>query len=350
MLTHTAVAKRGNLVAELLTHSWRREPSPPSLSPANLAEITPLLLKTGSAGLGWWRIQQSELRTSAAALKLKHAYIAQVLGGELQEKGIIQAFRLLRSAGIEPLLGKGWAITRLYPCAGLRSSIDIDLCVRKQQRSLAANTLNEPVAEGCWLDLHTQFRPLDRSVEELFAHSQLAALGETEIRVLGCEDQIRLLSLHMLYHGVYRPVWLCDLGRALESLPPDFDWDYFLSGDTRFLDWILCALSLAHQLLGASLPENSPLTSRVSPLPGWLVPSVLEQWGTMEHYMDTLPMSYYLRHPKGLFKALRLRWPSPIHATVRVGGPFNELPRLPFQVAECFRRTATFLTQSRTEN
>ena len=336
-------------MAELLTHSWRREPSPPSLSLAGLADITPLLLKTDSAGLGWWRVQQSELRTSAAALRLKHAYIAHVLRAELQEREIVQALGLLRSAGIEPLLGKGWAITRLYPSEGLRSSIDIDLCVRKEQRSLAKSTLADLVAEGCWLDLHTQFRPLDRSVEELFAHSQLARLGETEIRVLGCEDQLRLLSLHMLYHGVYRPVWLCDLGLALESLPPDFDWDYFLSGDTRFLDWVLCALGLAHQLLGASLPEDSPLPSRVSRLPGWLTPSVLEQWGTMEHYMDTLPMSYYLRHPKRIFKALRLRWPGPIHATVRVGGPFNELPRLPFQVAECFRRTARYLIKSRTE-
>ena len=342
-------AVRGKWVAELLKHAWRRDPSPPSLSPAALAEITPLLLKTGSAGLGWWRIQHSELRTSEAAHKLKHAYISHVLGAELQEREIVQAFGLLRSAGIEPLLGKGWAVTRLYPSGGLRSYVDIDLCVRREQRSMAARTLSDLVAEGCWLDLHTQFRPLDRTVEELYLHSQLAPLGQVEVRVLGPEDQVRLLCLHMLYHGVFRPVWLCDLGLALESLPPHFDWDYFLSGSERYLDWVLCALRLAHQLLGASLPKNSPLASRGSHLPSWLVPSVLEQWGKMEHYMDTLPMAYYLRHPKRLLQALRLRWPNPIHATVRVGGPFNELPRLPFQVAECFRRTAKFLAKIRTE-
>jgi hypothetical protein len=331
------------LVAAVLTHSWRREPSPSNLSAVELAEITPFLLKTGSSGLAWWRVQHSELRTSSAGLKLKHAYISHVLGAELQEGEIVQAFELLRSAGIEPLLGKGWAITRFYPEAGLRSYTDIDLCVRAQDHSIAGNTLSDLKAQGCWLDLHTEFRPLDRTVEELYLHSRLVPLGEAEIRVLAFEDQLRLSCLHMLYHGVFRPVWLCDLGLALESLPSEFDWDYFLSGKQRYTVGVLCALGLAHQLLGARLPEDSPLALRNRHLPGWLIPSVLEQWGKMEHYMYSLPMAFHLRHPEGLFKALRLRWPNPIQATARVGGPFNELPRLLFQIAECFQRTGKFL-------
>ncbi len=336
-------SERGKWVATVLTQAWRREPSPPNLSAVELAEITPFLLKTGSGGLAWWRIQHTEVGTSSAGLKLKHAYISQVLGEELQEKEIVQAFAVLRSAGIEPLLAKGWAVTRLYPGPGLRSSTDIDLCVREQERLRAKERLSDLVAQGCWLDLHTEFRPLDRTVEELYLHSQSVSLGEANIRVLGPEDQLRLLCLHMLYHGVFRPVWLCDLGLALESLPSDFDWDYFLSGKHRNSDGVLCALVLAHRLLGASLPQDSPSALTERHLPGWLVPSVLEQWGKMEHYMYSLPMAFHFRHPKGLFKALHLRWPNPVQATTRVGGPFNELPRLPFQIAECFQRTGKFL-------
>ena len=169
-------AVRGELVASVLTQAWRREPSPSQLSAVELAEITPFLLKTGSGGLAWWRIQHAEVGTSSAGLKLKHAYISQVLGEELQEKEIVQAFEVLRSAGIEPLLAKGWAVTRLYPGPGLRSSTDIDLCVRPQQRSMAADSLSDLVAQGCWLDLHTEFRPLDRTVEELYLHSQFVPL------------------------------------------------------------------------------------------------------------------------------------------------------------------------------
>ncbi len=61
--------------------------------------------------------------------------------------------------------------------------------------------------------------------------------------------------------------------------------------------------------------------------------------------MDSGSIAYSFRHPAHLLKALRLRWPNPIQATVRVGGPFNELPRLPFQLWECVLRTAHFLTQ-----
>ena len=61
--------------------------------------------------------------------------------------------------------------------------------------------------------------------------------------------------------------------------------------------------------------------------------------------MDIGSIAYSSRHPAQLLRGLRLRWPNPIQATVRVGGPFNELPRLPFQLWECVLRTAHFITQ-----
>ena len=61
--------------------------------------------------------------------------------------------------------------------------------------------------------------------------------------------------------------------------------------------------------------------------------------------MDSGSIAHSFRHPAQLLKELRLRWPNPIQATVHVGGPFNELPRLPFQLLECVSRTAYFITQ-----
>jgi hypothetical protein len=43
-----------------------------------------------------------------------------------------------------------------------------------------------------------------------------------------------------------------------------------------------------------------------------------------------------------LLKALRTRWPNPIEATVGTRGPFNNWPRLPFQIGESLLRTASF--------
>jgi hypothetical protein len=58
--------------------------------------------------------------------------------------------------------------------------------------------------------------------------------------------------------------------------------------------------------------------------------------------MSTPSMAFALRQPALALRGLRLRWPNPIEATVGVGGPFNNLPRLPFQLGECMVRTLRF--------
>ena len=335
----------GKLVASVLAGAWRASPPPPSLSPAALIEVTPLLLGTGAASLGWWRVRSSELRTSAAGLELRQAYRLYTLQAGRQERQIVRAITLLRSAGVEPLLAKGWAVARLYPERGLRPYGDIDLCVRPEQYAVAVPALAAPAAETVVVDLHKGLPELHRpSLDDVYERSRLVPLGDVDVRILGPEDHLRYMCIHMLRHGAYRAMWLCDIAVALESLPKDFDWEYLLRGDRRRADWVASAVCLAHQLLGARL-DGIPAAERARHLPRWLVPSVVSQWSKGEHYMDSPSMAYSLRHPARLLGALRLRWPNPIQATVSVGGPFNELPRLPFQLWECVLRTTHFLTQ-----
>ena len=305
-----------------------------------------MLLRTGAASLGWWRVRSSELRTSAAAHELRQAYRLYTLQAGREERQIEQAITLLRSAGVEPLLVKGWAVARLYPELGLRPCGDIDLCVRPEQYEVAVATLATPTAERVVVDLHKGLPQLHRpSLDDVYERSQLVPLGDVDVRILGTEDHLRYICIHMLQHGAYRAQWLCDIAVLLESLPEDFDWEYLLRGDRRPADWVASTVGLAHQLLGARL-EGIPPAERARHPPQWLFSSVLRQWSIEEHYMDSVPsMAYSLRHPTQLLRALRLRWPNPIQATVHVGGPFNELPRLPFQLWECVLRTAYFITQ-----
>ncbi len=336
---------RSELVAAVLAGAWRQSPPPLSLSLTGLAEVTPLLLGTGAAGLGWWRVRSSELRTSAAAHELRQAYRLHTLQAARHERQIVRAITLLQSAGVDPLLAKGWAVARLYPERGLRPYGDIDLCVRPEQHSIATAALAAPVAEPVVVDLHKGLSELhDPSLDEVYDRSEVVRLADVEVRILGLEDHLRYLCIHMLRHGAYRALWLCDIAVVLESLPKDFDWEYLLKGDRRRADWVACAVGLAHQLLGARL-DDIPVARRARNLPRWLLPSVLRQWSLRAHYMNRPSMAYCVRHPTQLPEALRLRWPNPIQATVGVGGPFNELPRLPFQVGECLMRSAYFLTQ-----
>jgi hypothetical protein len=172
----------------------------------------------------------------------------------------------------------------------------------------------------------------------------MVRLAHVNVPVLAPEDQLRHLCLHLWRHGASRPLWLCDIAAALESVPRNFDWEYFFRGDRRRSEWVSYALCLAHELLGAQVDEI-PAARRIEQLPTWMVPAVFRRWQVGRGHIGTLPAAAYLRHPAGLLKALRLRWPDPIQATVNLKGPFDERPRLPFQLAECARRSVRFLAR-----
>jgi hypothetical protein len=296
--------------------------------------------------LAWRRISHSGLPSCNAALSLREAYRYEVLQAALREHQLIESLKLLHGARIEPVLAKGWAAARLYPARGLRPYGDIDLYVRPEQYPVALDVLAPQGTRTGAVDLHKGVAALnDRPWDELYDRSQTVGLADVDVRVLAPEDQLRHLCLHLLRHGASSPLWFCDIGAALESLSASFEWEYFLGGNRQRTGWAVCALGLVHHLLGARL-EHTPVARRAQYLPAWLVPAVFRAWqrGTRGH-IGTLPAATFLRRPAGFLKALRLRWPNPIQATVSLGQPFSDLPRLPFQLGECIKRTAQFVAR-----
>jgi hypothetical protein len=259
---------------------------------------------------------------------------------------------MLRQASIEPILVKGWAAAGLYPERGLRPYGDIDLLVRSEQYQAAAEILAQPEAKDCWVDLHRNFAELDdRRVDQLFERSQLVPLAQDSVRLLSPEDHLSLLAVHLLKHGAWRPLWLCDIGAAVEGLPQSFDWDICLGSVKRRAGWIVSAIGLARYFLDART-DHLPLSIRASELPRWLKDAVYKEWqnpfaGNQPPMRHPMPIAGQLRHPTGLFRALRERWPNPIIATVSVNGQFNSFPRLPYQLSNCVLRAARFLASSR---
>lgn len=343
--------RKGRLVAEMLAGSWR-QPAVTSfpLSESELDEVTPLLYDSGTAALGWRRVSKTPLGTSSSAEVLHQAYRLQSLQSEIHEQKIRKVFRLFRQAKVEAVLAKGWATAGTYADRALRPYGDLDICVRPEHFKLAAEILSVPEANDCWVDLHQHFSEIEeRTIAELFARSQTVLLGEEQIRILGLEDQLALSCIHLLKHGAWRPLWLCDVGVAVESLPATFDWELCLGRNRRRAHWIVCAIGLARQLLAAHCDRLPPqLGSRP---PTWLVESVVKQWAhpfaidqpPMSH---PVPMADLLRHPGGMLDGLRQRWPNPILATISVNGKFNNLPRLPYQMANCLARVSRLLLNS----
>lgn len=343
--------RKGSLVAEVLSGSWRRSDIPTlQISEAELDEVTPLLYDSGTVALGWRRISKTSLRDCSSGEVLHQAYRLLSLQSEIHEQKIEKVFRLLRQAQVEAILAKGWAVAGMYSERALRPYGDIDLCVRPEQFKFAEEVLRAPEANDCWVDLHRHFSEIDeRTLDELFERSRTTDLGEEQIRVLSFEDQLALSCIHLLKHGAWRPLWLCDVGVAIESLPATFDWDVCQGSNLTRAHWIRCAIGLAKSLLRADT-TGLPVQMKMQ-LPAWLIENVLKQWATpfaigqppMSH---PVPMAVLLRHPTGLLEGLRQRWPNPIIATISVGGEFNNLPRLPYQMANCLSRIGRLLLSS----
>jgi hypothetical protein len=339
---------KGELIASLLARTWRPSvTSAISISEKQLDEVTPLLYASGAAGLGWWRVKQTELKTTDSGKLLQQAYRLQALQVAIHERQIKKVFSLLRQAAVEPLLVKGWAAASLYPAQALRPYGDIDLLVRPQHFETARAVLAREEASECWIDLHTRFSELvGQGSDELFHRSRLVNLDGEQIRVLAAEDHLALLATHLLKHGAWRPLWLCDIAAAIESIPDEFDWQTCLGNDSMRRTWISVAILLSKTLLGAETDRVSDQLD--TKLPNWLVRSVLKQWSNLfpANHLPIQPpplMAENLRNMSQILKATRERWPDPITATFKLNGSFGSFPRFPYQLGEFSFRAGRFL-------
>ena len=340
----------GRLIAAALERAWRASPPPIELSAEQLNEIAPSLLGSGAGALGWWRVRNSELKETPAGIELHEAYRRHALQSAIHESDIKQIFTLLRSGGIEPVLVKGWAAARLYPENGLRPYGDIDLCFAAGDYPKARAILGSPEGRMFNVDSHRGLAMLDdRRLDDLLARSRLIKLGGVDVRVFAPEDELRIQSFHLLRHGAWRPLWLCDIAAMVESRAADFDWDLCLGPRKRPADWIACTIGLAGRLLRARI-EDTPAASRAKQLPTWLTATVLKQWETYPALREPLTrqraMRTYWRRPAGVLNAIYSRWPDPIAATITVKGNFNDLPRLPYQLGSVVVRLAKLLAGS----
>lgn len=336
---------RGELVAAALAASWRQTPAAPEFSASDLTSITPLLLESGAGALAWRGIRDSFLAEIPAAAELQQAYRLHAIQAALHEINIKQVFKLFRTAGVEPMLVKGWAIARLYPEPGLRPYGDIDLCVRPEEYKTARKILRD-AGDRYPVDLHNGIGLLDdREWDEVFIRSQLMPLEDLEVRVLSAEDHLRVLCFHLLRHGVERASGLCDIAVALEARPKSFSWDICLGKNRRHADWIAVTIGLAGELLGAEIGDTAFAAKERQP--AWLVNCVLKAWGRpfSTHFTQQASLDFYWNHPRGFLQALAARWPTPVVGTVGTGGAFNSLPRFPYQLGYLLLRSGRFLKQ-----
>lgn len=334
----------GVTVARVLAGSWRAEPPTVYFDEAELASVEPQLLASGAAGLAWWRIRSDRtLSSTAIGRRFNDAFRMHSLHARMHEEQLVRVLEAFRGRGVEPLLLKGWDAAGMYPQRGLRPYGDIDLWVREEDIT-RADTALAGLADGYAVDLGHEFELSGSSLTSVFAAAQTAEVGDTSVLVLCEEDRLRVLALHFLKSGGWRPSGLCDIAVALESRSQDFSWERCLTRDDKVAGWVGAAVALAGRLLGADL-RSTPMGPTAPPR--WLVRSVLHSWNKpwpeKRNALQGAIVMPSLAHPSAVVRGLPDRWPDPVSASIAMRARFGRFPRFPLQAAHAATRLARYL-------
>lgn len=331
----TATLHQGRQLAQLIGGSWRKAIAPIDCCPATLDRLSRSLEASGCAGLVWRRLRHVDsLNEGATAAMLRDRWRLNVVKLGQHRRGIAEIVRRFALADIQTILIKGIAVATNYPDDRLRPVGDIDLRVAREQFAAAIDVIAR-MRDEQWslpIDLHQDESEIDGiHFGAAFSRSRELAVGDTSVRILGPEDSLRMVCLHSLRHGAWRPLWLCDIAAGIENRPAEFDWNIVFGDEPIGAHWVQCMMLLANRLLGADL---SGVPTGSFALPNWMERRVLEVWGDLgDLWRVRYPLPVSMRHGvRGVARAIVQRWNDSIRATVEAGGRFDDSPRLPLKI------------------
>lgn len=253
------------------------------------------------------------------------------------EHEVVEAFRIFRDAGIEPVLIKGWAAARHYPRDVPRFYDDVDLVVSDEDFDAAKQVMKTDAGKEIGIDLHRELRHLDTKLwHEIRADSQQIDLDGDKIRVPSDEDHLRILAVHWLNDGGIPKDRLWDIVYAVRNRRVDFNWDKCLKpvSDLR-QQWIITAIALAHKYMGLEV-EDLPFAARTKDLPQWLTATLEREW---ESGVRLISLHTCLNNPKNLFTQIKKRIPpNALQATIEMEGSIDNSSRIPYQFSSILNR------------
>ncbi|MDQ2744837.1 MAG: nucleotidyltransferase family protein [Chloroflexota bacterium] len=281
------------------------------------------------------------MRERAMRLRLEQAMKALLLTETVKE-----VWDVLARRNIDPVMLKGLSSARHYRTAGDRPFGDVDLLISSEALRPAISMLEEVgfrvtgvdhsqsvTAVGMsraneYLDLQTGLRrfTVEESREALNTQAILHLDDGREVRILPPYLEVRFLAVHALWHGISRPIWLCDLASILNA-KIIMDWNAVLADPLEVRSRVLSGIGLAHRLLGAPVPES--LVAQAANVTSWLEPIVLHAWQTGEDHI------FSVRKGRVLAQAVQSRdaqlfrhvvsnsWPTALEAMNELNWPID---------------------------
>jgi hypothetical protein len=337
-LSEDAAPLLGRGMAAALAGSWRKDPPVPDPT----LEIAPLvqgLLEAGAGGLAWWKLSRAEQDETPPTPAFRDIFRYQVARFRLSEGYLVDAIQALKEHRVEPILGKGWAVASAYARPGLRPVGDLDLYVRDadfDRARAAVASIGSPV------DLHRGCPEVDPSFEEVFDRAVIRPCGELPVRCFGPADHLRLVIRHLLRHGAWRSLWLCDVAALIEF--EGIDWSRVLAGPDPVTSWMAAIVRLARDLLGAHIADAAPKSLRSGPAPEWLATAILGAWGQpFTPHGRRVPIGDPLEGPSDLARRLRERWPNAIEAAMEMGLSADAAPSSGLKLRATLRRASRYI-------
>jgi SAM-dependent methyltransferase len=223
-------------------------------------------------------------------------------------KGIVQSWLAYRDFTVRTCLDLDFAVRQrdipraaeLLKALGYESWLqpeELRLSERGQypgQYAFHRRNLELPV------ELHTErtlrYFPVPLDFDALERCLQTIEIGGRAVRTFSPEDTIVFLCVHGAKHFWARLNWICDVAR-LAAAPEAPDWAKLLAiaGEMRCTRSVLLGLVLAHDVLGAPIPETILSRARRDPNVAGLALQVREQIARKEE------------SPRGIFQRARFR-------------------------------------------
>ncbi len=260
-----------------------------------------------------------------------------IIQAKKQQNDIETVFSIVRSAAIEPVLLKGWAIGRFYPAGRHRYSTDVDIAVASKDYDNLKNCITHADLRSTVVDMHSGLRKLDLSTwEDLFERSKLIDMNGTAVRVLSDEDNLRCVCIHWLADGGNDRERLWDIYYGVNNRSPNFDWQKFFdpAGPVR-TEWLKISIALAAKYLDLDT-TRLPFDASAEIIPNWVIKTLEKEWKSGVK-LGALHLS--LNDPGELWRQIIKRIPpNAIQSTVEAEARFDGSMRLPLQIRSIFRR------------
>ncbi|NTU84831.1 MAG: nucleotidyltransferase family protein [Chloroflexales bacterium] len=231
------------------------------------------------------RAAAADVAPATVIEQLRAAFHASTQHSLMQTGELLRLAHTLAEAQIPMIALKGPTLaTMAYGSLALRSSVDLDILVRKADLERAMALLRSQgyqqleqlgeaqvdayieaqhhfsfVRESLLVELHYElgerYFEVQIDTDQLWEHAAPVALAGHTVSALSYTDQLTTLCIHGLRHCWERLAWVCDIAELLRQ-ERELDWPALLAeqqarGTERLL---LLGVYLAHRLLAAPLP------------------------------------------------------------------------------------------------